>query len=221
MGYPMVVLPVLALFIDVAEAIVIVAAPNLFLNAKLVRSLREHRSSSPTLKPFIIGATIGAILGALALPFLSEVLLRVVLIVAIVVFLINRLRPQSVEIGDARAMQLAGPVGGVAGVFQGAAGISGPIVTPWFLSVVSQRDVYIFSIATTFAVTGLAQLIVFLLQGAFTWASFGVAAALIPIAIVIFPAGAIVRERISLVAFERIVLVLLACSAISLLVKLV
>jgi len=220
MGYPLVMLPVLALFIGIAEALVIVAPSNLFLNGKLMWAMREHRSASATLRPFLVGAVGGAVVGTLMLPFLPDSGLRIVLIIVIVAFLTNRISPRTLTVTEAQSQQYAPAVGGLAGLFQGAAGISGPIVTPWFLSVEPRRDVYILSIATVFAVSGMAQIVVFIAQGAFTWTIVAVAAALIPVAYIVFPVGAFVRERISIEAFERIVLVLLACSAVSLLVKL-
>jgi len=38
-GYPIVLLPVLALFLDISDAVIIVAPSNLFLNLRLVGGL--------------------------------------------------------------------------------------------------------------------------------------------------------------------------------------
>ncbi len=220
MGYPLVLLPVLVLFIDVAEAIVIVAPSNFMLNGKLMLSMRDHQSEARTLPAFLGGTVVGAAIGTLLLPILPDRSLRIVLVVAIVLFLINRLRPGSADLSESQSRRLAAPVGVVAGGFQGAAGISGPIVSPWFLSVGIGRDAYIFSIATVFALSGLVQIVVLAAQGLFTMTLFLLSVALIPMSYLIFPLGKTLRERVSLEAFERIVLVLLGCSAISLVVKL-
>lgn len=219
MGYPLVLLPVLALFIDVAEAIVIVTPSNLVLNSKLTWKMRERHSEAITLPRFLIGTAVGAIIGTALLPILPDRSLRVALIIIIVLFLINRLSPWSFTLSEALGEQLAPPVGVVAGLFQGAAGISGPIVTPWFLSLNLARDAYIYAIGMVFALSGVLQLGVLAIQGSFTRDLFLIGIALIPVAFAIFPLGAIVRNRISVVAFERIVLVLLAASGLSLLVK--
>jgi len=154
------------------------------------------------------------------LPILPDRALRIVLVGIIVLFLINRLQPRTFELTEHQGDRLAAPVGALAGAFQGAAGISGPIVTPWFLSVGISRDAFMFSIASVFAVSGLVQIIGLIFQGLYTPTFLVLSAALIPLSYLVFPLGKMVRERVSVEAFERIVLVLLAVSAISLVVKL-
>ncbi len=219
MGYPLVLLPALALFIDVAEAIAIVAPSNLVLNGQLTWKMRERHSEAITLPRFLAGAGLGAIVGTALLPVLPDRGLRVVLIAVIVLFLANRISPRAFAMSHADGQRLAPAVGTVAGLFQGAAGISGPIVTPWFLSLNVARDAYIYAVAMVFALSGVLQIGVLSVQGAFTVPTLLLGLSLIPVAFAIFPLGAIVRDRISVVAFERIVLVLLAVSALSLLVK--
>ena len=219
MGYPLVLLPVLALFISVAEAIVIVAPSNLVLNGQLTWKMRERHVEAITLPRFLGGAGVGAVIGTALLPVLPDRGLRIVLIIVIVLFLLNRVSPRTFSLSQDRGEQLAPFVGTLAGLFQGAAGISGPIVTPWFLSLNLVRDAYIYAVAMVFALSGVLQIGVLGVQGSFTWSLFLLGMALIPIAFTIFPLGAKVRDRISIVAFERIVLGLLAVSALSLLIK--
>lgn len=218
-GYPLVLIPVLALFMDVAEAVVIVAPPNFFLNGRLIWSMRDDRPQVDTLPRFVIASAAGAVVGAVLLPNLPDTALRVVLIGVIVLFVGNYLRGRTFSLTETRARQLAPAVGGIAGVFQGAASISGPIVTPWFLSLGLARDAYIFGVAVVFALTGIVQAVVFTIQGTFTLGLLGLGVLLIPLAVLVFPVGVRIRERVSLKAFERLVLVLLAASAVSLLVR--
>lgn len=219
MGYPLVLIPVLALFIGVAEAIVIVAPSNLVVNARLAWSVRHERAEAVTLNRFLAGGAIGAVVGALLLPSLPEDLLRGVLVGVIVLFLINQFRSHRATIEDDTGAQLAPAVGGVAGLFQGAAGISGPIVTPWFLSLGLRRDTYLYAIATVFAVTGIAQMIGLAAQGLFAGEVLALSAALIPLTFLSFPVGVAIRNRISVETFHRVVLGLLALSAASLIVR--
>ena len=221
MGYPLVLLPVLALFIDVAEAVVIVAPSNLVLNSQLTWGMREHRSEARTLSSVLKWSVPGAVVGALLLPVLPDASLRIVLVVIIVVFLINRVRSPNTQLSESQSKRLAAPVGFFAGGFQGAAGISGPIVTSWFLSVGISRDAFIFSIATVFALSGFAQIVVLAIQGLFTPTLIALGAALIPLSFLIFPFGKKLRDMASPQMFERVVLGLLMCSAISLVLRLV
>ena len=220
MGYPLILIPVLALFIDVTEAVALVSPSNFFLNAKLVWSMREQRSQAKTLPRFVAGGVVGSIIGTALLPVLPNNGLRIVLIVVIVLFLFNKLSPRSLSMSDAQSQRLAPGVGLIGGVFQGAAGISGPIVTPWFLSLGLARDTYIYAITSVFALVGLVQLVVLTVQGSFSSDIATVALLLIPLAYLMFPLGKILRERVSVQAFEWIVLGLLALSAVSLAVRL-
>ena len=219
MGFPLVLLPVLALFMDVADAVVIVAPPNLFLNCWLVLSTRHERHNVPTLARFTVPSVVGTVLGALLLPILPETLMRMILVGIIVLFLGNHLSGRSFALSEARSTQLSPVVGGVAGVFQGAANVAGPIVTPWFLSLGLRRDAIVHALAAFFALTAIIQIVVFALRGVFTTRLLGLGIALIPVAFLMFPLGVRIRQRISVEAFQRLVLVLLAVSAVSLLLR--
>ena len=51
-GYPLLLLPVLAQFIDVVDAVLIIAPSNLFLNLGIAWKLREHHGQATTLPVF-------------------------------------------------------------------------------------------------------------------------------------------------------------------------
>lgn len=219
MGYPLVLIPVLALFIDVAEAIVIVTPSNLVLNLRLVGDTRAEWKNAKTLPRFLGGGIVGAVIGTLLLPTLPNNLLRGLLVLVIVLFLVNQFRTARVDLSDERSRQFAPVVGTIAGMFQGGAGVSGPIVTPWVLSLGLSQSAYVMSIAFVFALTGIAQIIVLAVQGLFTAELLGLGLALIPLSLLAFPIGVATRQRISLEAFHRIVLVMLGLSAVSLLAR--
>ena len=194
-GYPIVLLPVLALFLDISDAVIIVAPSNLFLNLRLVVSGRAEWSNSSTLPRFLVGGVVGSIAGALLLSRLPNNLLRGALVVIIVVFLINQLRSAALVLSEQQGLRFAPAVGAVAGLFHGASGISGPIVTPWFLSLGLSREAFLFSISAVFSLSGAVQIIALLLQGLFTWELFLLSVALIPLSFLLFPLGARIGKR--------------------------
>ncbi len=218
MGYPLIVVPALALFIDVIDALVVVAPANLVLNALLVRKGWSHRGDAQTLNRFLAGGVVGAIGGSLAAQWIPDAAVRVILVGVIVAFVVGRHREVSSLTSD-RAEMLAIPVGAVAGVFQGAAGISGPIVSPWFLRVGLSRDPFVYAIATAFALTGALQIGVFAVSGLFVADLIFPSLAQIPIALAMAPVGARLREAIPVDRFEQIVVMILAASAISLVAR--
>lgn len=219
MGYPMLLIPVLALFFDVAEAIVIVAPSNFLLNARLMWSERASAAEARTLRPFLFGGLIGAGLGALLLPVLPERALAIALVSLVVLYVANQVGIGPPMPSSGRSDQLAPSVGGVAGLLQGAAGISGPVVTPWFHSRSLGPAALIFALSTSFALTGLAQIVVLASQGIFERDLLLASLLPIPVTIAAFPVGVAVRRRISAARFERLVLTVLVASSIALLIR--
>ena len=219
-GYPLLLLPVLAQFIDVVDAVLIIAPSNLFLNVGIAWKLREHHSGAKTLPTFVVAGVVGAIGGTLLLPFLPVELFRLILFGILVAFLVNRISGFTFTFTDRTAHRMAPVVGGVAGLFQGAAGVSGPIVTPWFLCIDIDRDTFIYAIASFFALTQIGQLVVAAINQLYATDTLVIGLLMIPLGIVSLPIGAIIRERISVSAFEKVVIVLLAISAATLLIRL-
>lgn len=219
-GYPLLMLPVLAQFIDVVDAVLIIAPSNLFLNFGIAWRLREHHSAAKTLHAFTFTGIVGAIGGTLLLPLLPVQTFRLILFIILVAFLFNRISGLKFMMADRTASRMAPVVGGVAGVFQGAAGVSGPIVTPWFLSLDIERDTFIYAIATFFTITQVGQLVVAAIEQLYTADTFFIGLLMIPLGLLSLPIGAWIRDRISATAFERVVIILLAISATTLLLRL-
>lgn len=220
-GYPLLMVPILAQLIDVVDAVLIIAPSNLFLNLGILWKLREHHSQAKTLPTIVVTGTIGAVGGTLLLPLLPVRAFLLILFVILVAFLVNRLSGLQFTMTDPTARRLAPVVGSIAGVVQGAAGVSGPIITPWFLSVDVDRDTFIYSLAGFFAITQIGQMIVAAINDLYTADTIIIGLLMIPLSILSLPIGAILRERISAPLFERIVIVLLALSATSLLLRLI
>jgi len=220
-GYPLLLLPVLAQFIDVVDAVLIIAPSNLFLNLGIAWKVRQHHTLAKTLPVFTVAGIIGAVGGTLLLPFLPVQTFRLILFLILVAFLLNRISSKKFMIADEKARQFAPVVGGVAGLFQGAAGVSGPVVTPWFLSLEIERDTFIYAIAAFFTVTQIGQLVVAAIGQLYTADTFIIGLLMIPLSVISLPIGAFIRDRISATAFERVVIVLLAISALTLLARLI
>lgn len=220
MGYPIVMLPVLALFMDIADAIVIVAPSNLAMNAVLMWDVRRWSHESATLPRFLRWSVVFAIAGSLAVSVLPEVLLRLLLVGIIALFFVNRRRTPQFELSPERAQKLAPVAGALAGLFQGATGVSGPIVTPWFFSQGLGRNAFVFSISAAFSLSGLAQIVGLAGQGLFTTDLLWPSLVLIPVALAFVPVGLQVRERVSPQRFETLVVLLLVGSAVTILARL-
>lgn len=216
-GFPMLVVPVLVLFMDVADAVVVVAIPNVTMNGSIFWSLRHERRESPTLPRFLVATSIGAVVGSVLLSVLSETVLRLGLIAVIVLFVTNRLSDRRLSLTGVTALRLAPVAGAVSGMVFGATAVSGPLVTPWFLSQNLRRDVYLMSISAAFTLAGIAQIIFFLIQGSFATNLVLGGLGLVFLSSAILPFGTRLRQRLDVETFEKLVIALLVISGISLL----
>ncbi len=218
-GYPIILIPVIALFSTVETAAVIVAPANVVLNLILAVELWHRRHDTVFLGRFVSASVAGAGLGTLLLPVAPDRVLRLVLVGVIVLFIVNRTRQVDVAVSPATAGRLSPLVGGVAGIFQGATGVSGPIVAPWHLMLDIERDPFVFSVGVIYGLSSASQLAFIVGQDLFDTERLLIGLSLIPIALVFAPVGSRLRERLDLALFERLVIVLLVASAASLLVR--
>jgi len=221
LGYPLILIPALALFLDIADAIVIVAVSNFVLNIQIAWTNRSQVREARTIRPFIAWGVAGTVIGTLLLPILPDRGLRIVLVAIIIAFLVNRRFGGARGTGDPTATdRYVGPAGFVAGVFQGAAGVSGPIVSVWFLSRQLAVDAFVFAVTASFAVQGGIQIIVLLFQPQFH-DELLLGSVIVPFVLLMVPLGGYLRTRLDTSRFEQLIIVVLVAAAISLLVRVV
>ena len=127
MGFPLVAIPVISLFVSVETAVVVIALPNVLSNGILATRERHAWPQTRDL-PVLIGTSIvGAVFGTFLLVSLPERALTIALAAAVIVYIANTIRNPTFAIGPERSRRLAPGVGLAAGVFQGGIGVSGPI----------------------------------------------------------------------------------------------
>jgi uncharacterized membrane protein YfcA len=109
------------------------------------------------------------------------------------------------------------PVGFLAGGLQGSTGISGPLFTTYLHGYQLLPRAYVFSLAALFFVGALVQTVTLAVLGLYTttWLVESLLT-LIPIA-VFLPVGSLAARRLSRATFQRVTLLLVAASAVSLL----
>lgn len=219
MGLPLVAIPIMTVFMPTETAVAVLALPNVAQNVFLVYRFREWRTSVGRLPTFCVAGVLGALGGTFALDVMDERVLQIALLVMVGGYLISTVTHPDFEI-DERAERLGTiPVGALSGLFQGAIGISGPIVGTWHHGLKLHRDAFVFSIATVFTLTGAAQASVLGAQGKYAgrWGAIAVVAVIVLITV---PIGSRLRTRLPVQWFHRLVLVLLAVSCISLVIDL-
>lgn len=220
MGFPLVAIPVMTLFLPTSTAVAVIAIPNALQNVILAVQHRGHRAETRHLGAFCAAGIVGAIPGAFALSTVSEVVVRTALTVMLAAYLVTVVATPNLRIPDASIRPWSYPVGFVAGLFQGGIGISGPVVGTWHHGLRLSQHGFVLSVATVFALTGATQTTVLGLRGELDGRLL-VSLGLTAVMFVTLPIGARLRQRLSVDRFRTAVLVLLTCSCLSLVADLV
>jgi uncharacterized membrane protein YfcA len=218
MGLPLIVIPIASLFIDVDTAIVVIAFPNVLANAILAGRERRSLPDTRDLPTLALAGVIGAVAGTLLLVSVPERPLVIAVILAIVGYVVLFFAHPELRVGPRRSKRLAPVVGGVAGLSQGALGISGPIVGSWIHSYRLTRGAHILSVTSLFFITGLTQLVVLIGSGELSGRVTASLLACIPVLLSI-PIGTRLRNSVTVRGFDLAIVGMLAVSALALTVQ--
>lgn len=219
MGYPLVAVPVLSLFLDVETAVVVIALPNTAANLALNLDARESRHEVRDL-PVVVGTSIlFAVVGTLVLVEAPEDPLLLGLAATVLVFVVQFLRSPQLRLAPATTKRWAPVAGAVSGFSQGAVGVSGPLVAMWFHGYRLSKNAYVYSVTAVFLVSGATQAIVLLVDGRFDRERTLAAGLAFVATFAVMPLGTRLRHRLAGPTFERLVIALVAASGISLVVQ--
>ena len=218
MGLPVIAIPIAALFVDIDTAVVVIAFPNVLANAFLAFRERAHVHETRDLPTLAVAGVIGAVAGTLLFVSVPETPLVIAVIVAIFGYVALFFLHPDLRVGPARSRRLAPAVGLVSGGFQGAIGISGPIVGSWIHSYRLRRGAHILSVTTLFMLTGMAQLVVLIGHGEYAGRIQATLLACIPV-LGMIPVGTRLRDRVSVHAFDLAIVGVLSVSAVALAIE--
>lgn len=225
LGLPLIAIPIITVVTGPETAIVVVALPNTVQNLFLVVAHRRAFPETISLGRFAGSGIVGAVIGSVALGIVPDAVITVVLVVIVSAYLVSTVFAGA--LGDSRRRPTRPmaerwtPVAGLAsGIFQGAAGISGPIVGAWHHALGLGRDAFVLSVSTVFLVTGSTQIIVFARTGLFE-DRLTLSILLSAVVIASIPLGRALGRRVGGRGFDRAVLGLLAISVLALVVELV
>lgn len=218
-GLPQIAIPVMAVFLGVERSVVIMVIPGIVSNGFLIWRNRGEFARTRDLPVLLGTGIIGAVAGTYLLTTLDQRVLSTILAAMVLIYVVMRFTRPELELRPRTTRWFAPPVGFAAGALQGASGISGPLVTTWLHSYRLTPAAYVLSLTTMFQVFSIAQGVTLVGLGMFSLDRLveGVLA-LIPLAVVI-PLGSRLAGRLPREAFDRVVLVLIAVSAVELLRK--
>ena len=215
MGLPVIVIPIAALFVDLDDAVVTIALPNLVANGVLAARERDHLSETRDLPVLAVTGVGGAVIGTILFVNVPDEPLVVALIAAIVVYVVTFFLKPDLRTTPAQSRRWSPVAGTLAGGFQGAIGISGPIVGSWIHSFRLPRGAHILSVTTLFFVSGGTQFVVLFAHGELSGRVTATLLACLPVLAAI-PIGTRLRERVSLRGFDLAIVAMLVVSSVAL-----
>jgi uncharacterized membrane protein YfcA len=216
-GLPQLAIPVMAVFLGVEHAVVVMAIPGVVANGWLIWTHRSEYANTRDLPGMLVTGAVGAVVGTMLLHTLDGRVLAGALALVIVAYIVIALVHPGFTV-PARVTRFASPpVGLAAGGLQGATGISGPLVSTWVHGFGLPPRAYVLTLSAMFGVLSAVQVVALAGVGLYTPTRLVESVfAVIPIAIGL-PLGSAAARRLSRRTLQRVVLVLLAASAVKLL----
>lgn len=215
-GAPLLAIPVLAMLFDVQFAVAVMLVPNIVTNLWQSWHFRRHLLSPAFATCFAGAGAIGVAAGTVALARFEQDVLALIVAGSVFGYIAFRLIRSDWALPLRAALRLSVPVGLVAGVLQGASGVSAPVTLSFLNSMRLERPVFIATVAVFFFAMAVLQLPLAGLFGIMTPERFLISSfAILPI-VGFMPVGAALARRISRDVFDRVILGLLAVLALKL-----
>lgn len=212
-GLPQVAIPVMAAFLGVERAVIIMSIPGVVSNILLVVTHRAARHQTRDLPVLLGTGIVGAVIGTVLLTTVDGRLLSLVLATMILAYIVLRVVSPGLELRGSVTAWTSPPVGFAAGALQGATGVSGPLLSTYLHAFALVPSAYVLSLSTLFLVFSVTQVGTLAGLGAYTPGLLAESLlALVPVAAVL-PLGSYVGRRLSAAAFSAVVLVGLGVAA--------
>ncbi len=208
-GLPTVAIPVMAGFIGVEAAVIIMAFPTVVTNSWLLVEHRAQMRETRHLGRMLATGAVGAVAGVWVLTTLPARVLSLTLALVIFAYTAHALRCPDITVTERAARVLSPGIGFLGGVAQGATGIAGPMVATYVHAFRLRPGAYVFSIAAQFQLFAAVQVLTFLALGRYTpELVLGSGLSLIPV-VVFLPLGIRLARRLDAQRFHQVVLIVL------------
>jgi len=215
-GLPQIAIPVMATFLGVEAAVVIMTIPGIVTNTWLMWKHRHHFSGTRDLPVLLVTGTAGVVAGTILLDSLNDNVLSLTLASVIVGYAVIFFTHPSLRLEPEVTRYTSAPLGMASGVLQGATGGSGPLLATYLHGYRLDKQVYVISITTIFQVFAVVQSVTLVGVGLYTTELFFLSLlSLIPI-MAMLGVGVRLTDRISRRTFDLIVLAVLLATAVKL-----
>jgi uncharacterized protein len=211
-GLPQIAIPVMASFLGVEHAVVVMAIPSIVSNAWLMWTYRDHLQQTRDLPPMLVTGIFGAVVGTTLLTALDERVLSLALAAVIGLYVVVFFTQPEFRLEPAVTRYLSSPVGLASGVLQGSTGISGPLVSTYLHAFRLEKEAYVLSVTTVFMVFAVVQTVALAVLGLYDRARLAESlVALIPIMIML-GLGTRLTQTLSRRTFDLMIVALLIAS---------
>lgn len=215
-GVPVIVVPVMALYHGVPFAVAVFVVPALLSNGWQAVRYRRHLLPLRFVILLTLGAGLGAALGSLLLAALPAAALMGTVSAATLAYVAFRFARPHWVLQRHLADRLVLPAGLLAGVMQGAAGISAPVSITFISAMRLPREVFIATISVFFLSMAAVQIPALWSLGILTPDRLALSlAACVPL-FGGMPVGNVLARYMARETFDRIVMALLVVIAVRL-----
>lgn len=213
-GLPQIAIPVIAVFLGVERAVVIMALPGVFTNSWMMWVHRAAAKDTRDLPVLLVTGSIGAVIGTMGLSLLDAAVLALVLASMGAMYVALFLSSFEVRLSPRVTRVVSPPLGLVAGVLQGSTGVSGPILTTYLHAYRLTRAPFIFSLVTLFNVFAVAQVVTLFRVGLYSPSRvIESLLALVPM-MILLPLGARYSARLSQRRFDLALVMVISGSVL-------
>ena len=217
LGLPGIAVPIMAAFLGVEQAVMIMVMPTLITNLWLTWRLRDCHREVPEVTRVAIAGVPGIALGAAVLYLASERFLATVLALWVFAYLVLRFVHPQLSLARKARLRLGIPVGLASGTLQGATGICAPVIVPYVDSIGANPRTTVFTFSAVFMSLSLTHLAILGSLQAYTPLQFGQSLLAVVPAMLFVPVGNWMRQFIRPDLFSVLIRVVLFVTAARLL----
>jgi uncharacterized protein len=218
-GFPLVSIPVISMVWDAKHAVLLVSLASLVNNVGVAIAGRGSRETFWRFLPVLIGMFLGTGLGALLLASIPSGVLAVVVGTAALVFATVALLKPDLAVPSHLERYLALPMGFLGGVLGGSTGIAGPFVVSYTHALKLSKREFVYFLAILYLLGAIVQVTSYTQLGLFDALTFGVGLASCVPNFLGVALGFRIQDRIDPLLFRKIVVVVIALSGASLLIR--
>lgn len=220
LGLPIIVIPVLANFLGLKTAVIVMSIPAMLTNVLFISKYRQAWPEMRRFWSFVLSGIIFVIIGVALLTRISQPVAALLLGVIAVFYSVTNLTGYEITIPQGKMKMAAPLLGAFAGLFHGLTGLSGPLIVAYLASIKDiSRVLYFEALGVMFVIFGMEQILGYALSNLYTGSvlKMGLLAS-VPI-FAGFYLGTRLQSRLDAGTFRQVTLLLILVSGINLLYK--